>query len=334
MFGGVFFNFLLAILIYSGVSYAWGEEYLKTENAKYGIEVNDLSYEIGFRNGDKIISIDGNPAPENFSLLQYEIVKTQAKKVGIIRNGKKIFVTINPVYIPAMLNTKGMFNLATPIAIASLPDSSININAGLMPGDKFVSIENSPVGFFSELQNTLNMYRGIEVIGKFARGNDTISIPLQVSNTGKLEVILQPDLSSLDITTKKYSLIESIGVGANKTVTTITNYIAELGLIFSPKTEAYKSVGSFIAIGSIFPGKWNWEAFWNLSAWLSVMLAVLNLLPIPALDGGHILFTLYEIITRRKPSEKFLEYAQIIGMILLLSLVLLAFGNDIYKLFN
>lgn len=334
MFGGVFFNFLLAILIYSGVSYAWGEEYLKTENAKYGIEVNDLSYEIGFRNGDKIISIDGNPAPENFSLLQYEIVKTQAKKVGIIRNGKKIFVTINPVYIPAMLNTKGMFNLATPIAIASLPDSSININAGLMPGDKFVSIENSPVGFFSELQNTLNMYRGIEVIGKFARGNDTISIPLQVSNTGKLEVILQPDLSSLDITTKKYSLIESIGVGANKTVTTITNYIAELGLIFSPKTEAYKSVGSFIAIGSIFPGKWNWEAFWYLSAWLSVMLAVLNLLPIPALDGGHILFTLYEIITRRKPSEKFLEYAQIIGMILLLSLVLLAFGNDIYKLFN
>ena len=147
-----------------------------------------------------------------------------------------------------------------------------------------------------------------------------------------MEIFLQADLSQINITTKEYSLLSAIPAGFSKTITTLNNYIKELGLIFSPKTEAYKSVGSFIAIGSIFPQEWNWEIFWNITALLSVMLAVMNLLPIPALDGGHILFTLYEMITGRKPSIKFMEIAQTIGMIFLLLLMIFAFGNDIIRL--
>ena len=156
-----------------------------------------------------------------------------------------------------------------------------------------------------------------------------------MNHNGNIVMIVDTDITRLfDITTREYSLIESIPAGFNKTIVTIRNYFKELALIFSPKTEAYKSVGSFITIGKIFPSSWNWQIFWNITAFLSVMLAVLNLLPIPALDGGHILFLIYEIITRRKPNDKFMEYAQLAGMLLLFTLMFFAFGNDIYRLFK
>ena len=149
------------------------------------------------------------------------------------------------------------------------------------------------------------------------------------------EIILEGDLNKFfNITTYKYSPTEALAAGFNKSTATIGNYIKELGLIFSPKTEAYKSVGSFISIGKIFPASWDWFVFWNITAFLSIMLAVLNLLPIPALDGGHIMFLLYEMVVRKKPSDKFLEYAQIAGMLFLFGIMFLAFGNDIYRLFK
>ena len=334
MFGGVLFNFILAIIIYSAISFTWGESYLKNEDAKYGIEVNQLAYEIGFRNGDKLISIDGKDAPNNFASLQYELVKTQAQQAVVLRDGKEVTIEINKDYLPAMLNNPNMFNIAAPLVVAAIPDTSLNANSGLAIGDKLINIERKDIVFFSEMKDILAQHKDGVVTSKVLRDKDTVTIDLNVSSEGRIEIIHQPDFSAFNITNKEYSLLAAIGAGAKKSVTTLSNYLQELKLIFSPKTEAYKSVGSFITIVNLFPGKWDWRIFWNLTGWLSIMLAVINILPIPALDGGHIIFTLYEMITGKKPSDKFLGYAQALGMILLLMLTFLAFGNDIFRLFN
>ncbi len=331
--GGVIFNFIFAMLLYSAILFTWGEEYLKNEDAVYGIQTNSLSAEIGFRDGDRIISFD-DVVPENFAELQVELVRSQARTAKVLRDGDTVTIDIDPAYIPAILNTPGMFMLAAPVAIAEVPDTSINFSAGLLQGDRFVKVADKEIISFQALQSALAAHKNQVVPIEFKRGEESVTYPLQVDGDGKIEVVLQTDISDFDITKKEYSALNAIPAGIKKTFSTIGDYIKELGLIFSPKTEAYKSVGSFIAIGSIFPTAWNWEAFWNIVALLSVMLAVINLLPIPALDGGHIIFTLYEMITGRKPSDKFMEYAQMVGMIFLLLIMFLAFGNDILRLFR
>lgn len=333
MVGGVLFNFLLAIVLYSAILFTWGEEYLKNDDAIYGIEVNQLSYEIGFRNGDHVLAFDGAPIAD-FSDLQMDLARTQAKTATVLRGADTITINIDPAYIPAILNTPGMFMISAPVAVSNVPDTSINASVGMMKGDRFLSVNSVEVPRLSDLQAELAKYKGQVAMIDFKRSEETITLPVNVDETGRIQILLQNDISDFNITEHKYSILSCIPAGFSKTFKTLGNYIKELGLIFSPKTEAYKSVGSFIAIGSIFPSKWNWQIFWNITAWLSVMLAVLNILPIPALDGGHILFTLYEIITGKKPSDKFLEYAQIVGMIILLALIFLAFGNDIYRLFK
>lgn len=334
MFGGVFFNFILAILIYSATLFTWGEEYLRNEDAVYGVHCNDLAKEIGFENGDKIISFDGEKV-EKFNELQVVLARNQAQTSQVIRSEESKEISIDPVFIPAVLNTPGMFSLRVPFQVLSVPDSSINASAGLLAGDRIVGIDSTKAFTIQDIQTILQANKGDSVTAIVQRGDEQIAKRLAVDENGMIGVALDGDLYKyFKITTSEYSVLNAIPAGANKAVSTITNYIKELKLIFSPKTEAYKSVGSFIAIGNIFPSAWDWQIFWNLTAWLSIMLAVVNLLPIPALDGGHILFLLYEIVTRRKPSDKFLEYAQVAGMLVLLAIMFLAFGNDIYRLFK
>lgn len=334
MFGGVFFNFILAILVYSATLFTWGEEYLKNEDAVYGVQCNDLAREIGFENGDKIISFDGERVGK-FNELQMVLARNQAQTSQIIRGEQDKEISIDPIFIPAVLNTPGMFSLRVPFQVLSVPDSSINATAGLMPGDRIVQIDSTEAFIIQDVQKVLQANKNDTVSATVKRGEEQIVLRLAVDNNGMIGVALDGDLYKyFKITTSDYSVLEALPAGANKAVSTIGNYLKELKLIFSPKTEAYKSVGSFIAIGNIFPSAWDWQIFWNLTAWLSIMLAVVNLLPIPALDGGHILFLLYEIITRRRPSDKFLEYAQVAGMLVLLAIMFLAFGNDIYRLFK
>ncbi|OFY39220.1 MAG: RIP metalloprotease RseP [Bacteroidetes bacterium GWF2_40_14] len=334
MFGGVFFNFILAILIYSSTLLAWGEEYLMNKDAVYGVQCNDLALEIGFRNGDRILSVDGITI-EKFQNIQIDIARNQAKTALVVRNGDTTIVNINPQYIPAILNTPGMFALRVPFEILSIPDSSLNYNAGLMPGDRVVGIDTIEVSMIQDIQPILQSHKNDTINVAFSRNGTILTKSILVDSLGRLGVLLNSEIKAFfNVTEVKYSVLSAIPAGAGKTFSTIGNYIKELGLIFSPKTEAYKSVGSFIAIGNIFPSSWDWEIFWNITAWLSIMLAVVNLIPIPALDGGHILFLLYEIITRRKPSDKFLEYAQLVGMLFLFAIMFLAFGNDIYRLFK
>ena len=331
IFGGVFFNFILAILIYTGIMYAWGEQYIKNSDVTTGIYANELAREMGFRNGDRIISFN-DVEPDKFTDLQVDLLRTQAK---VLRDGDTVTLELDPVYIPSVLNTPGMFSYGIPFEVQEIPDSSINAASGLMPKDRVLAINGEDCAMFYQVQEVLARHKGDSIVATVARGNEITLVPLATDTLGRVQVAVNANLEDFyTITQKEYSLFSAIPAGIHKASVTVANYFKELKLIFSPKTEAYKSVGSFITIGKIFPGTWDWHSFWNITAFLSVMLAVLNILPIPALDGGHLVFTIYEMITGRKPSDKFLEYAQTVGMILLLGLMVLAFGNDIFRLFN
>ena len=334
IFGGVLFNFILAIVIYTGIMYTWGEQYIKNSDVTTGIYASQLAQEIGFCNGDRIISFDGI-APDKFNELQVDLIRTQAKEAKVLRNGDTVTVSIDPIYIPTILNTPGMFSYGIPFEVKEIPDTSLNASSGLMAKDRLLAINGNSCDMFYKAQEVLMGFKGDSIVATVARGNEIVLVPLLTDTLGRLQVLVNSNLEEFyTVTKKEYTLLSAIPAGINKAVTTVTNYFKELKLIFSPKTEAYKSVGSFITIGKIFPGTWDWHSFWGITAFLSVMLAVLNILPIPALDGGHLVFTLYEMVTGRKPSDKFLEYAQMVGMVLLLGLMVLAFGNDIFRLFN
>ena len=334
IFGGVLFNFILAIIIYTGIMFTWGEQYIKNSDVTTGIYANPLAREMGFCNGDRILSFDGTTT-DKFNELQVDLIRTQAKEAKVLRNGDTITVTLDPAYIPTILNTPGMFSFGIPFEISEIPDTSINAASGLLPKDRLLAINGQDCDMFYEAQEVLSKFKGDSVVATIARGEELVLIPVATDSLGRIQVMANANLENFyTITKKEYSLLAAIPAGINKAVSTVGNYFKELKLIFSPKTEAYKSVGSFITIGKIFPDTWDWHSFWNITAFLSVMLAVLNILPIPALDGGHLVFTLYEMITGRKPSDKFLEYAQMVGMVLLLGLMVLAFGNDIFRLFN
>lgn len=333
MFGGVLFNFILAVILYGAILHHWGEEYLRNEDAVYGIAVNDLSYEMGFRNGDRILAFDGI-ATDDFSQLQVDMVRSQATSATVLRGDDTITVTLDQAYMPAILKTPGMFSPAFPFVVDGFTENSQNRESGLEEGDRFSSVDGEEMFLVPDIREALSGHKGEEITASVKRDGASVDIPLKVDTAGMIGVKLDGDPRHFfKITTNRYSLLESIPAGISKTYRTITNYIKELGLIFSPKTEAYKSVGSFIAIGRIFPDTWDWYRFWSLCAWLSIMLGVLNLLPIPALDGGHILFLIVEMITGRKASDRTMEIAENIGMALLLALMLLAFGNDIRSLF-
>ena len=334
IFGGVLFNFILAIVIYTGIMYTWGEQYIKNSDVTTGIYASQLAQEIGFCNGDRIISFDGI-VPDKFNELQVDLIRTQVKEAKVLRNGETVTVSIDPIYIPTILNTPGMFSYGIPFEVKEIPDTSLNASSGLMAKDRLLAINGNSCDMFYKAQEVLMGFKGDSIVATVARGNEIVLVPLLTDTLGRLQVLVNSNLEEFyTVTKKEYTLLSAIPAGINKAVTTVTNYFKELKLIFSPKTEAYKSVGSFITIGKIFPGTWDWHSFWGITAFLSVMLAVLNILPIPALDGGHLVFTLYEMVTGRKPSDKFLEYAQMVGMVLLLGLMVLAFGNDIFRLFN
>ena len=333
MFGGVFFNFILAILIYSATLFTWGEQYLKTQDAIYGVQCNELALEMGFRHGDKIIAFDNEPV-ERFNDLQITLARNQAKSATIIRDGAEINLELDPAYLPSVLNTPGMFSLRFPFQVASTDPASPN-STNLMQGDRFLTLDSTNAQIYQDVAAILSQNKGKTMRATILREGYVVETEIHVNDEGMIGIVLEGDQSKFfNITTYQYSVTGAVASGFNKSTSTIGNYIKELGLIFSPSTEAYKSVGSFISIGKIFPASWDWYIFWNITAFLSIMLAVLNLLPIPALDGGHIMFLFYEMITRRKPSDKVMEYAQIAGMLVLFAIMFLAFGNDIYRLFK
>ena len=325
MAGGVLFNFIFAIAVYIGLLAGWGESYISNDDNC--IYVNELAYDMGFRNGDHIIRFD-DYQPENFLMLQADMARETAGKAVVLRGNDTLDIYIDHNRLGDVLNTPGMFDLARPFVIHSIAEGSVNKDADLKEGDRIIGIDGTEVPFVQDAWPLLEARAGETVTAAITRSEDTLAVTLQVDTTGRLGVFL----ASPQIKTKEYSVIEAIPAGFGKAFSSIGGYLKDLKLVFTPSTEAYKSVGSFIAIGQVFPEAWDWYSFLSIIAMLSIMLAVMNLLPIPALDGGHIVFTLYEIVTGKKPSDNFLYVTQIIGMILIFGLMFLAFGNDIARL--
>ena len=325
MAGGVLFNFILAIMVYAGILTKWGESYISNEgNAIY---VNELAYDMGFRNGDQILMFD-DYVPENFGMLQADLARQSVKKATVLRDGDTLNIYIDQKRIGEVLQNPGMFDLAVPFIVAEVSETSPNKALDIQAGDRIVNIAGTETEFLQDARPILREHAGDTVVTTLTRGTDSLALTVQVDTAGTIGVFLQRPA----IKTKEYTLLSAIPGGFAKTFETIGGYIKDLKLVFTPSTEAYKSVGSFIAIGQIFPSAWDWYSFLNILALLSIMLGVMNLLPIPALDGGHMVFTIYEMITGRKPSDKFLYVTQLIGMILVFGLMFLAFGNDIGRL--
>ena len=325
MAGGVLFNFILAIMVYAGILTKWGESYISNEGNS--IYVNELAYDMGFRNGDQILMFD-DYVPENFGMLQADLARQSVKKATVLRDGDTLNIYIDQNRIGEILQNPGMFDLAVPFIVAEVSETSPNKALDIQTGDRIVNIAGTETEFLQDARPILMEHAGDTVVTTLTRGTDSLALTVQVDTAGTIGVFLQRPA----IKTKEYTLLSAIPGGFAKTFETIGGYIKDLKLVFTPSTEAYKSVGSFIAIGQIFPSAWDWYSFLNILALLSIMLGVMNLLPIPALDGGHMVFTIYEMITGRKPSDKFLYVTQLIGMILVFGLMFLAFGNDIGRL--
>ena len=341
MLGGVTVNFILAAIIYVFLAFGYGDIDIKADSIEDGYWIeNPLLQELGFRTGDKIMAINDHQIVNYSDLKKYFL---EAKVVTLERQGEIKEVNLPEDFLGQLSGSKSrsFFELRYPFIINIVADSSLNKTADLKKDDVIISVNGTPVKYFDEIGERLEQYSGQTVSVKLLREEQTLSRQLQVDNNGKLGIFPGGNLSDIerlgyyDIIKKEYTFLESLGVGTLRFKNKITDYWTQLKLIFSPSTGAYKGVGGFKAIFDIFPDTWSWPDFWNLTAFLSIMLGVLNLLPIPALDGGHVMFLLYEMVSGRKPSDKFLEYAQTVGFFILITLVLFANENDIFKaLFN
>ncbi|WET00493.1 RIP metalloprotease RseP [Flavobacterium sp. YJ01] len=337
MLGGVTVNFILAFIIYIGMAFAYGDTYIANADLKDGVSIeNPAMIKAGFKTGDKIISIDGKTVENYDSDMNMNVI--MAKHVLIERDGKQQTITMPTDFVDQLSKTeKGLLiGIRRPFAISQVAEDSPNQN--LKPKDLILSLNGQKIKYFDEAKAVLETNKGKQIPAVVLRDLKETPITLKVTNDGKLGVVSGGlDMKSLEklgyykISTKKYGFFESIPVGLEKGKDQLVGYGKQLKMIFNPETKAYKQVGGFAAIFNIFPTSWSWEVFWSITALLSIMLGVMNLLPIPALDGGHVMFLLYEMISGKKPSDKFLENAQMVGFVLLISLLLFANGNDIYK---
>ncbi|TYA52317.1 RIP metalloprotease RseP [Formosa maritima] len=343
MLGGVTVNFLLAILIYIGMSYYYGDRILPIENISDGILVEStVANNAGLLTGDHIISVDGELI-DHFSQISEKVLF--GKEITIERNGVESTVTLPEDFLAQLIDSKEkkFIDLRMPFVIAEVPDTSFNKGSGIVKGDIITGFNNQETKYIDEVLPALESLKGQQVEATILRDNKRIQMPLEINADGKLGLVYAtgatPEtleaLGYYKFETQNYGFFEAIPVGIVKSKDKLSSYITQVKAIFTPSTGAYKGVGGFKAIYDIFPDFWSWQVFWNITAFLSIMLGFLNLLPIPALDGGHVMFLLYEMVSGRKPSDKFLEYAQMVGFILLIALVLFANGNDIFKaIFN
>ena len=324
MNGGVLNNFILAILVFSLILGIWGKDYIPADRPVYA---SALAQEMGFRSGDRILSYDGHPSADFFSL-QADLARRQTRKATVLRGTDTLDIYIDQDYIGRVLNDPGMFTLAIPFVV----DTTIagSANDCLLRGDHVIEAGGMATPYVQDVRKVLQQHLGESVPVTVVRGGDSLALALQVDSTGMVGVYLQ----SPEYQHRTYSALAAIPAGAALAWDNVTGYLRDLRLVATPSTGAYKSVGSFIAIGQVFPSTWDWNQFLVILAMLSIMLGVLNLLPIPALDGGHMVFCLFEMITGRKPSDKFLTVMQMIGLVLLLGLMILAFGNDFARLFG
>lgn len=336
MLGGVTMNVLMAFVIYAMILYTWGEKKIPMSGLTYGVSVTDsLMYDMGFRNGDKILSVNGEPITYFDDLTKKLLL---GENVAIERDGQKQTIKLPVNLIGKLIEKKRtglpFFMPRIPVIADLVPDTSNAYKAGLRRLDQITAVEGIATPFYEEYKKAVDAHKGKMVTLSIDRNGKSDSLHANVTADGTLGFYRLGDMETLDslglirIERKQYGFLASFPAGVHLAGETLKSYIDQFKKVLSPETGAYKGVGGFKAIGSIFPSMWDWQSFWTITAFLSIILAFMNILPIPALDGGHVLFTLLEMITGRKPSQKVLEYAQVIGMVLLLGLMIYANGND------
>ena len=337
MVAGVTMNILLAFFIYSMILLVWGERKVPVSSMKYGLAFRDsLMFDLGFKNGDKILAVNNQPVEDYTDIVKKLIL---GNEVSIERDGKLETVTLPVDLIGKLVEKKRsrmpLLEPRIPVIVDEVADSSNAYKAGLKSGDQIIAVNSASAIFFDELKNVLENSKEQTVQVNVLRGKDTLSLPTAVTKDGTIGFYPVSAISDLDsmgilkLHITKYSVLQAFPAGVKMASEQLQFYIDQFKKILSPETGAYKGVGGFKAMGSIFPDSgWDWETFWRITAFFSIVLAFMNLLPIPALDGGHVMFTLYEMVSGRKPSDKFLEYAQIVGMVILFGLLIYANGND------
>ncbi|MBG6186721.1 RIP metalloprotease RseP [Flavobacterium sp. CAN_S2] len=337
MLGGVTVNFILAFIIYIGMAFAYGDTYIANEDLKDGLLVeNKAMQKVGFQTGDQIVSVDGEKIVKFDNDLTMKVI--MAKEVLIVRNGAEQAIKMPNDFVDQLSQQEKsvLLDIRMPYVVGAVaPDSK---NTALQPKDIIIALNGQPTKYFDQAKAVLESNKNKTIEATILRDEKEIKVPVMVTNDGKLGIgIGRLGMESLEklgyykVSKQEFGFLESIPVGITRGKDQLVGYGKQLKMIFSPSTGAYKQVGGFKAIFDIFPKTWSWEVFWNITALLSIMLGVMNLLPIPALDGGHVMFLLYEIISGKKPSDKFLENAQMVGFVLLITLLLFANGNDIYK---
>ena len=336
MLGGVFVNIVLAIVIFIGIMYVWGEKYVPIENLRYGLYADSLGRNIGLQDGDRIYAVAGKPI-ERVGTVGPEIIMSQAKEISIERNGQRQNVAIPQGFIETLNRNKlgGFTYVRFPLIVDTVTKKVKVIRGSLQKGDSLISFNDTAVKYSTDIQN-LSVPKDKNVLLKFLRnGKDTISAEVYFTKDGESFIGYKPMDEVLGSKHITYTFAQAIPAGWNKCWETLSRYIQNLKLLFTSKEVKVKdSLGSVVSIANTFGSVWDWQGFWTLTAIFSIILAFMNVLPIPGLDGGHALFCIFEIITGRKPSDKFMEYAQTAGMILLLGLMAYALGLDFWRIFK
>lgn len=332
MLAGVVMNVLLAMAIYSGILYTWGDTYYHNDDMVNGYVFNEAGEKLGFADGDRIVAIDGEKIEDIGRIGDMLLLADSNREVEIIRDGETMMLNIPLADLVGMRENegfKGLYMEFIPFVVEEVTTDSAK-EAGIVEGDRIVAINETPTPHLYEAYNVLDGIRGTVAELSIMRNGEMISIEAPISEEGAIGIAVNRVVPRH----KEYGFWESIPAGIKLAGSQIASYWEQLTMIVNPETKMYKELGGFIAIGNIFPDKWNWQGFWNITALLSIVLAVMNILPIPGLDGGHALFTLWEIITGRKPSDKFMSIVQGIGMVLLFALLIYANGSDIIRLFK
>ena len=338
MLGGVTVNFILAFLIYIGMAYAYGDFYINNSELKDGVWVaNPIVEKAGILTGDKIIAVDGDKIERFEPSINEKIL--MGHTVTVERQGAQQDVKLPVNFIDRFMKSdkKSLLLLRTPFVVGAVSDSSANKTV-LLPKDIITSLDGKPTKYMDEVMAYIDANKNKTVSATVLRDEKETPLTLKINEKGKLGVALgalkEENLEKMGyykFSREQYGFFESFPIGIDRGINQVAGYGKQLKAIFNPNTGAYKGVGGFKAIFDIFPKTWSWEVFWGITALLSIMLGVMNLLPIPALDGGHVMFLLYEIVSGKKPSDKFMEHAQMVGFVLLIALLLFANGNDIYK---
>ena len=335
LIAGVTMNVILAFFIYCGISFSYGSQYVSNEDMIYGYEFSQSAEQLGFRDGDRIVTIGGEKIENINSIMPKILLAKENCEVEVVRNGAPQRFILNNEILNIMrkeniFEKEQLYAPLMPFVVDSVA-SPAALQAGLQKGDRIVGIGGESLPYFNHYAERFAKLAKTTAELHVLRGADTLILSVPVNEEGKIGVLTE---NFFKVRTEKYNFFQAIPAGARLTAKTIKSYWDQLVLIVKPDTGFYKQVGGFIAIGNIFPSEWDWHQFWSMTAFLSIILAVMNIIPIPGLDGGHMIFTFWEMVTGRKVSEKVLEVAQYIGMALILALVLFANGNDIYKLFK